>query len=443
MRKEIITFLRNSQYNELKNYLMEMNSADVAQILVELSPENMLFLFRLLEKDMAADTFAYMESEFQEKLIRAMSDAELKDVVSKLYLDDTVALIGELPANLVKRILKQTQPSQRALINEFLKYPSDSAGSFMTIEFVDLKASMTVKEAIDRIRKVGVNKETIYTCYVLDKCRRLEGIVTVKGLLLAENDTCISEIMNTNPIMVTTLEDKENVAKKFEKYDLLSMPVVDQENRLVGIITIDDAMDVMQEENTEDFTKMAAISPSEDSYFGTSVFKHARNRFVWLLALMLSATVTGLLITKYENAFAVVPLLVSFIPMLMDTGGNCGSQSSTLVIRGLAIEEFYTKDFLRVLWKEIRVSLLVGVGLAVVNGIRIVIQYNDVSLAVVVGLTLICTVALSKCLGCILPMLAKKMNLDPALMAAPLITTVVDTCSIIIYFTIATHIMNL
>lgn len=443
MQERVLQLLENKRYNELKKELESMNSADIAQFLSEVKSEDMILLYRFLTKDTAVDTFSYMDTEDQERLIHAMTDKELHDVTTELFLDDTVDLIEEMPANIVKRILMQAHPDQRKLINEFLKYPSDSAGSVMTIEFIDLKATMTVEDAFTRIRKIGLDKETIYTCYVLDDSRRLQGIVTVKDLLLAQKDTVLSEIMETNLITVSTHEDKEEAVKKFNKYDLLALPVVDQEYRLVGIITIDDAVDVMQDENTEDFEIMAAMAPSEDTYFRTSVFQHAKNRIVWLLVLMLSATITGMLITKYENAFQAIPLLVAFIPMLMDTGGNCGSQSSTLVIRGMAIDEIRSKDFLRVLFKEVRVALLVGVTLGAVNALRILIQYQDGFLAIVVGLTLVATVCLSKVLGCVLPMIAKKLKLDPALMAAPLITTIVDTCSIMIYFTIAMKIMNL
>ena len=443
MQERVLQLLESKRYNELKKELESMNSADIAQFLSEVKSEDMILLYRFLTKDTAVDTFSYMDTEDQERLIHAMTDKELHDVTTELFLDDTVDLIEEMPANIVKRILMQAHPDQRKLINEFLKYPSDSAGSVMTIEFIDLKATMTVEDAFTRIRKIGLDKETIYTCYVLDDSRRLQGIVTVKDLLLAQKETVLSEIMETNLITVSTHEDKEEAVKKFNKYDLLALPVVDQEYRLVGIITIDDAVDVMQDENTEDFEIMAAMAPSEDTYFRTSVFQHAKNRIVWLLVLMLSATITGMLITKYENAFQAIPLLVAFIPMLMDTGGNCGSQSSTLVIRGMAIDEIRSKDFLRVLFKEVRVALIVGVTLGAVNALRILIQYQDGFLAIVVGLTLVATVCLSKVLGCVLPMIAKKLKLDPALMAAPLITTIVDTCSIMIYFTIAMKIMNL
>ncbi len=313
----------------------------------------------------------------------------------------------------------------------------------MTNEFVDLKENMTVDEAFQKIKKIGIDKETIYTCYVLNMSRKLIGVVTAKDLLLSDRDKLIKDIMDTNIISVNTLEDKEIVAKTFDKYDIIVLPVVDMENRLVGIITIDDAIDVIQEENTEDFTKMAAITPTDDSYFKTSVFSHAKHRIIWLLVLMFSSMITGGIITNYENAFAAVPILVSFIPMLMGTGGNCGSQSSTLIIRGLAMDEIKTKDVFKALWKEVRIALLVGLLLAVVNAIRIQIQYNNLKLGVVVGIALVVTVVLAKSLGCILPMLAKKLKLDPAIMAAPLITTIVDTCSVLIFFNIAVMILNI
>lgn len=313
----------------------------------------------------------------------------------------------------------------------------------MTNEFVDLKENMTVDEAFRKIKKIGIDKETIYTCYVLNMSRKLIGVVTAKDLLLADREELIKDIMDTNIISVNTLEDKEIVARTFDKYDIIVLPVVDMENRLVGIITIDDAIDVIQDENTEDFEKMAAMLPNEESYFKTSVISHAKHRIIWLLVLMVSAMITGGIITNYENAFAAVPILVSFIPMLMDTGGNCGSQSSTLIIRGLAMEEIKAKDFLKALWKEIRVAIIVGIILAIVNAIRIVIQYNDITLAITVGITLMATVILAKSLGCVLPMLAKKLKLDPAIMAAPLITTIVDTCSVLIFFNVAIMIMNI
>lgn len=443
MENKVLDLLREKKYQELHTVFQEMNSADIAQQLEDFESGDLATVYRLLSKETAAETFAYLDTDMKERLIHTMTDKELNEVISRLFLDDTVDLVEEMPANVVKRILKTADPSQRQQINELLNYPSDSAGSVMTTEFVDFKAGMTVEEAFTRIRKTGVNKETIYTCYVLDDSRRLIGIVTVKDLLLAEPQRHLSDIMETNLITVHTLEDQEEAVRKFNKYDLLALPVVDNEGRMVGIITIDDAVDVLQEENTEDFEKMAAMNPTEDTYFRTSVFRHARNRIVWLLVLMLSATVTGMMTMKYEAAFSTLPLLVAFIPMLTDTGGNCGSQSATLIIRGMAVEEIHMKDFFRVLWKEIRVAGLVGIVLALVNGARILLQYHNAGMAVVIGLTLLAVVMMSKVLGCILPMAAKKLKLDPAMMAAPLITTIVDTCSLLIYFNIAIHLLNL
>lgn len=443
MKEKILDFLSNKQYADLKLLLESSNNADISDCLDELSKEDMAIVFRMLDKDDAVDVFSRMESDTQEKLVQVLSDKELGEVTQNLFVDDAVDLISEMPAALVKRILKTAGAEQRGWINELLKYPEDSAGSIMTIEFVNLKEDMTVREAFDRIRKTGVDKETIYTCYVTDDQKHLVGVVTVKFLLLSEMDSRIGDIMETSVISVNTHEDKEEVARMFDKYDFLSMPVVDSEGRLVGIITVDDAMDVMQEEAAEDFELMAAMHPSEDSYFKTSVFTHAKNRIVWLLVLMLSAAVTGTIITHYEEAFASLPLLVAFIPMLMDTGGNCGSQTSTLIIRGLATDEIELKDVLRCWFKEIRVALLVGIVLAVVNGLRILIQYHNAMLAVVIGVTLMCTICISKSLGCFLPMLAKKLKLDPAIMASPMITTIVDCCSILIYFNIAIRLLNI
>lgn len=447
MEERIMELLEKKDYVSLRGELEAMNSADLAAYMEELKKEQLIVVFRLLAKEQAVDTFSYMEPEEQEKLIYAMTDQELAEVVGELFWDDAIDLIEEMPASIVKRILSHADASQRKMINEFLNYPQDSAGSLMTIEFVDLKSGMTVDDAFARIRRVGVDKETIYTCYVLNERRRLEGVVTVRDLLLADKEDKVADLMETNLIVATTLEDKEEVARKFLKYDLNVLPVVDKEQRLVGIITIDDAVDVMQEENTEDFEKMAALTPSDDSYFKISVLGHAKNRILWLLFLMLSSAVTGSIITQYENAFAAIPLLVAFIPMLMDTGGNCGSQSSTLIIRGMAMDEIHIGDVWRVVFKEVRVAAVVGVCLALVNGLRICIQYasnpDKYMLALVIGLALVGTVVLAKLLGCILPIVAKKLHLDPAIMAAPLISTVVDTCSILIYFNIAMAIMKL
>ncbi len=443
IKEKVIELLEEKKYTSLQEYIDKLNSQDISGLFDDLTNEDMAILFRLLSKDEAAETFSYMDTDIQEKLINLLTDKELKLVIDELFMDDTVDLIEEMPSNVVKRILKTVSKEDRKTINELLKYPDDSAGSIMTTEFIDLKVNMTVEEAFEKIRKIGIDKETIYTCYVLDTRRKIKGLVTVKDLLLSDKNIQIKDIMETNVITVFTLDDQEEVAKKFDKYDFMALPVVDKEERLVGIITVDDAIDVIQEENTEDFEIMAAMTPTEDTYFKTSVFKHAKNRILWLLILMLSSTITGLIITHYENAFAAIPVLVSFIPMIMGTGGNCGSQSSTLIIRGMAVDEIKLKDFFRAIWKEFRVALLVGIALAICNGVRIVLQYKDIRLAIVLGSTLVGTVLLAKLLGCILPMLAKKLKLDPAIMAAPLITTIVDTCSILIYFAIAVNVMKL
>ena len=443
IKEEIIELLENKRYSNLYKYLEKISEQDTSILFEELSSEDMVRLFRLLPKAEAADVFSYMEPDLQEKLINNLTDKELKQVVDELFMDDTVDLIEEMPSNVVKRILKNVNKEDRKTINELLNYPSDSAGSIMTTEFIDLKINMTVEKAFEKIRKIGLDKETIYTCYVLDTRREILGIITVKDMLLAEKDTLIKDIMETNVITVNTLDDKEEVAKKFDKYDFMALPVVDKENRLVGIVTMDDAIDVLQDEATEDFEIMAAMTPTEDSYFKTSVFKHAKNRVLWLLLLMISATLTGAILTHYEEAFAAVPLLVSFIPMIMDTGGNCGSQSSTLIIRGMAMDEITPKDFFRAAWKEFRVALMVGAALAVVNGIRIFIQYKNWGMSVVIAATMICTIIIAKFLGCALPMLAKKLKLDPAIMASPFITTIVDCCSMLIYFNIATAVLNI
>ena len=442
--EEVKKLLNEKKFNVLKEKLKEMNSADISEILDELEDkESVVIVFRLLTKEKAGEAFSHMESDMREKLINDLTDVELKNVLDELFMDDTVDLIEEMPSNVVPKILKAIPKEDRKTINELLKYPEDSAGSIMTTEFIDLKEDMTVEEALKRIRKIGVDSETIYTCYVLNSERILKGIINIKDILLSKKETKIGTLMETNIISVNTLEDKEEVAKKFDKYDLYALPVVDNENRLVGIVTVDDAINVLQDEAEEDFEKMAAMSPTEESYFETSVFKHAKNRIVWLLILMLSSAITGTIITNYENAFAAVPLLVAFIPMLMDTGGNCGSQSSTLIIRGLATDELEVKDVFKILWKEIRIAVIVGVSLALINGLRIFVQYKNLQLACTVGLSITVTVILSKSIGCLLPLLAKKLKLDPAIMAAPLITTIVDILSVLVYFNIATAIMGL
>ena len=441
-RTTFIELLEKRDFKTLKNTLEIMNAVDIALLLSNLEDKERAFAFRLIPKDKAADVFSNMSNPIQSYLVKIFTEKELRELLDNLYMDDTVDLLEELPANLVTRILHTVSSDKRDLINQLLKFPENSAGSIMTTEYVSLKKTMTIKETMKHIKEVGIHKETIYTCYVLEN-RRLIGIVSAKDLMTLDDNTFIQDIMETEIISVGTHTDQEETARLFSKYDLLALPVVDVDNRMVGIITVDDAMDVMVDEATEDISIMGAVNPSEKTYFETSVFSHAKNRFLWLLILMLSSTITGTIITQYENAFAAIPLLVSFIPMLMDTGGNCGSQSSTLIIRGLALDEIRFKDIFRVIFKEFRVALLVSLGLALANGLRIFIMYKDLKLAVVIGLSLICTVILSKIIGCILPLFAKKINLDPAIMAAPLITTLVDTCSIIIYFTIATHIFQL
>ena len=443
MLEKVFELLSQGNFKELKVLLNESNESDVAECLDELSKEDLAIVFRLLKKDEAVDIFSYMSSDTQEKLIETLSDQEVAAIVSKLYIDDAADLIDELPANLVSKVLQNASPTKRKAINEILKYPEDAAGSIMTVEYVDIKSGLTVKECFDRIRRIGLNKETVYTLYVVDADRRLIGVTTVKELLMRDYDTCINDFMEDNVITVTTNEAKEEVAKMFDKYDFLALPVVDNENRLVGIVTVDDAMDVMSEENEEDFEIMAAMTPSEDDYLKESVITQYKNRIVWLLILMLSSIITGKIISNYEITFSAIPLLVSFIPMLMDTGGNCGSQASTMVIRALATDEIEPKDVLKVWWKEARIGVMCGATLGVVNGLRIFIQYHDLGIAIVIACTLFLTAILAKSLGCFLPMLAKAVKLDPAYMASPLITTITDACSLAIYFNIALMILNI
>lgn len=437
-----VELLMQHQYKAVRSILDVMNEVDIASLLSDLDDRELALAFRLIPKDKAAEVFANMNNSLQTYLVEMFTEKELKELLDDLYMDDTVDLLEELPANLVTRILDTVSQSERNMINLLLNYPDDSAGSIMTTEYVGLRQSMTVEESMAHIKRTGIHKETIYTCYVTDK-RKLIGIVTAKELMTSDDNMLIEDLMETEIISVSTHTDKEEVAQLFRKYDLLALPVLDAEGLMVGIVTFDDAMDVMVEEATEDITKMAAMSPSEQSYFETSVFSHAKHRIAWLLVLMFSATITGTIITRYEDAFAAIPLLVSFIPMLMDTGGNCGSQSATLVIRGIALNEIQFHDIFKVVFKEFRVSLIVGVALAVANGIRILIMYHDTMLALVIGCSLVITIVLSKLIGCILPLLARKVNLDPAIMASPLITTMVDTCSILVYFSIATRVFNL
>ncbi len=438
MAENLVKLLEEKNYEKLMLLLEDTNAVDVAAILdgVE-NPEVILRLFRLLPKDEAADVFSYLAAETQEALINLLNDKELGHIIDEMYLDDAADLAGEMPANLVRRLLRVAHPDTRAQINRLLNYPEDSTGSIMTTEFIDLHRAMTIQQAFDYIRKNGVDKETIYTCYVTNETRILQGVVTVREMLLADPAEKVGEIMEDHVIYASTLDDQEQTAQLFQKYDMITLPVVDQEKRLVGIVTIDDAVDVIQQENTEDFELMAAVSPIEDSYMHTSVLTHARKRIVWLMFLMISSIVTGSIITHYEEAFAAIPLLVSFIPMLMDTSGNCGSQASTLIIRGMALGEITVKDFFRVLWKEIRVALVVGSTLAVIETAYIYLRYHNLLVALTVSISLLVTVCLAKSIACILPMVAKKLKQDPALMASPLLTTVVDACAMMVYFTVA------
>ena len=440
---QIIKFLEERNFKELKEELENLHPVDLVDAMEELDKKQRMLVFRLLSKEEAAEVFTDMNSDMREELLEALTDSELEEVMEEMYVDDTVDVLEEMPANVVDRLLMATDEETRKQINTLLQYPEDSAGSIMNIEYISLRKEMTVADAILKIRQVGINRETIYTCYVTEK-RKLIGVVDVKDLLTAGESRLIEEIMDENVIYARTLDDQEQVANQINKYGLVAIPILDHEDCMVGIVTVDDAMLVLQDETTEDISIMAGVSPNEDSYFGTSVFQHAKNRSLWLMLLMLSATVTGEILGHYEDAMAVMPVLITFIPMLMGTGGNCGSQSSTLVIRGLAVGEIEFKDIFRVLFKEIRVAVVVGLMLAVVNGLRIYIMYDqNVMLAGALGLTMIAVVSMAKCIGCVLPLLAKKLGLDPAIMAAPLITTILDTCTILVYFNIVTAFFHL
>ena len=446
VEKALLAMLEGKKYATLRDILVTMNPSDVAGLFRGLEEKQIPLLFRLLPKELAAETFVEMEPDDQELLIQGFSDNELKEVLDELYVDDAADLVEEMPANVVKRILKAADPEMRSSINQILRYPENSAGSIMTTEYVSLRPGMTVGEAILRIRRQGVDKETIYTCYVLSKDRTLIGLVTVKDLLLAEDDeTLISEIMITNLISVTTQTDQEEVARMFSKYNFLALPVVDGENRMVGIVTFDDAMDVMEDEATEDMEIMAAMTPSEKSYLKSTPFDLFKHRIPWLMLLMVSATFTGMIITSFEDALSLLPVLTAFIPMLMDTGGNSGSQSSVTVIRSLSLDELKFSDLFEVMWKEIRTAVLCGVTLAALCFVKILLidrllmGNTSVNLLVngVVCLTLAVTVVIAKFVGCSLPLLAKKLGFDPAVMASPFITTIVDALSLLVYFLFA------
>jgi magnesium transporter len=443
MISHILEMIAARQFQAARTALNDLNTIDLAEAFEELDQHDLVKLFRMLAKDSAADVFAYSSRDLQKRIIDAITDRELGEIMKDLFLDDAVDLIEEMPANVVKRLLQNADRETRALINTFLQYPQDSAGSIMTIEFVDLRADMTVREAFDHIRQTGPDKETLYTCYAIDQQRRLRGVVSVRTLLLSDPDEKIEQIMDTQFVSVQTRDDQEQIAYLFDHYDLLSIPVVDAEKRLVGIITVDDALDVIREENTEDFEKMAAVLPLDESYLQTKAVIHAGRRIPWLLFLMVSAIFTGIIITHFEDALAVMPALVAFIPMLMDTGGNCGSQSATLVIRGLALGQIALTDGLRVLYKEFRVSLLVGAILSLINIVRVFLINGNLALAVTVGLSLYATVIIAKLIGSMLPILASSLKLDPAIMASPVITTIVDASSLFLFFSIARLILQI
>ena len=439
----ITNLLAEKNYYQLKAILASSQVADIGEFLNMLDATTALLVFRLLPKDMAADVFSYLSPSRQSELSVLVNDKELQQIVDDLYFDDKIDFLEEMPANVVKKILQNSSETERKLINQFLNYPEDSAGSLMTIEFVDLKKEMLVHEALVRIRESAPQKETIYTCYVTDANRVLEGILSLRDLVIAEPEQKIGEIMRQEIIYANTHDDKEEIAELVKKYDLLALPITDNEKRLVGIITVDDILDVIEDENTEDFHKMAALEPTDVEYLESGVFAMARKRIVWLLVLMLSATFTGYIIRSYQTTLEKVVALTIFIPMLMDTGGNAGSQSSTLIIRSLALNEVNFRDIAQVMWKEFRVSVIVGITLAFVNFIRILlIERYSPPIAFTVSLTLFFTVMTAKIVGSSLPILAKQLKIDPAIMAAPLITTIVDSISLIIYFTLAAKILH-
>lgn len=438
MNKEITLLISQNRFQELSLYFKDTNPVDIAKTMNSLKDEELIIMFRLLPKDTSVEVFSHLDNDIQKEIIESIKDDEVKHIIDKLFLDDTVDFIEELPASIVKKVLKNTSPKKRELINQFLKYEESSAGAIMTIEFLDLKENITVGEAINKVRILGVDKEVVNICFVIDRSRKLIGELHLKDLIFNDENALVSDIMGKNVVSTKTIEDQEKVAALFKKYDLTCMPVVDKDNRLVGIITVDDIIDIIEQENTEDFQKMAAMSPSEEPYLKTSAYKLAKNRFGWLLILMISATFTGAIIKKYDDILQSIVSLVVFIPMLMDTGGNAGSQSSTLIIRGLALEEIRMKDFFKVIFKEVKVSLIVASALGVVNFLRIYfLERTDIMVAVTVGGTLFFTVVIAKVIGGALPIMAKKLKLDPAIMASPLITTIVDTFSLLVYFSLA------
>lgn len=442
--EEIIELLENKQYTRLRQRLEEMNDADIAAVLEELDNEEMLKVFRILPKDAAADVFAYLEVDEQQYLITMLSEKEAGVIVDNLMSDDAADLLDEMPANIVKKLLANVSPETRRDVNDLLRYPEDSAGSIMTVEYVDLKENLTVAGAIERIRKIALDRETVNICYVLDSGRRLVGTVALRYLLLSEPDEIIGDIMHENVISIHTHTDQEEAAAQFQKYGFTAMPVVDNENRMVGIITVDDIVDIMQEEATEDIEKMAAVMPSDRPYLKTSVLEGWKKRIPWLLLLMISSTFTSKIISSFEDALSVCVVLTAYIPMLMDTGGNAGGQASAIIIRGLSLNEVEFRDWFRVAGKEIRIAVMCGITLAVANFVKLLVfDHVAVTVAVVICLTLVCAVMIAQIVGCSLPMIAKKLGFDPAVMASPFITTIVDALSLLVYFSIATHLLNL
>ena len=441
---ELQNYLDGHRFRELRSRLMKMNEADIAEFLEELDHNQKVLIFRMLPKELATDVFAFLEADDQEDIINGITDAEIQNIIEDLFVDDAVDMLEELPATVVKRVMRMATPETRTLINQFLQYPENSAGSIMTAEYIGLKKYMNVEQSFSYIRAHGVDKETIYTCFVMDGERHLEGVVTIRDLLMNPYETKIQDIMDINFIKAVTTDDQEEVMDLFNKYDLICLPVVDHENRLVGSVTVDDVVDVMEEEATEDFEKMAAMLPSDKPYLKTGIFELAKNRIVWLTVLMVSSMITGGILSYYEEAFAVLPLLVSFVPMLTGTGGNAGSQSSTMIIRCMAIGEVEPSDILKVIWKEVRVALVVGFLLAALNFVRLMIMYpGQIMICLTVVISLYITVIMAKSIGCTLPIIAKLLKLDPAIMAAPLISTIVDACSLIVYFRIACNLLNI
>ena len=441
---EIKELLDTKQYTSLRQYLAELNDADIAGLMDELEGEELLKVFRILPKDLAADVFSYLDLDNQHMIITSLTDREAANIINNLMADDAVDMLEEMPANVVKKLLANASPDVRRDINNLLRYPEDSAGSIMTVEYVDLKETLTVNQAIERIRKVGVDSETINICYVLDSQRKLVGTVALRYLLLSDGDDIIGDIMHENVISINTLMDQEEVARHFKKYDFTSMPVVDNENRLVGIITVDDVVDIMEEETTEDMEKMAAIMPSDKPYMKTSVWETFKKRIPWLLLLMISATFTGHIITTFEEALSVYVALTAFIPMLMGTGGNAGGQASVTVIRGLSLGEIEYRDVPKIVWKEIRVAILCGIVLAAANFVKLMLLDKvGLYVALVVCITLVAAVLMAMFVGCILPVIAKRIGFDPAVMASPFITTIVDALSLLVYFQVATMILGL